>query len=375
MKKKDEEKIQEVNRRMQAEAELKELRDQSTHSSTLKRKSTILEGSIAEEGQSISDINPLNDRLAYRVRKTSTPIEKGNYENLKIFKPAFQSPENKRIQVFGGENDKTTKTIMVIGAQNRGRKTFINTLVNHLWDVKIAADRLRFKVVFGDGEATVYTLNDSKLDYNVSIVDIPGFEEHDDPRDILESVVSNCKKLDQSKFHALCFVVRAYDIKLSDTEGEILSVLPRLFQKDPVVNIMASFSDASEPSVKHALINQDIKFHNLFKVNTIFVESGSTNFDQFFEYLDSSNQHTTLQHDSALDHIQETFESKEAAAEEKKRKKRWLPTWFPFNKVRSGRPSSRVEEQSRRQRSSKSVPRHKTKQKHQIRSRSESSSR
>ena len=151
IRKANEEKNAEANKRLQLEAELKEMREEqdwSIRSSTLKRRSNFLEGSITEEG-SVSDINPSNDRLAYRVRKASTPIEKGKYENLNIFKPRFQTPsEMEEIRLYGEENDKTTKTILVIGAKNRGRKTFTNTLVNHLWDVKISSDRFRFKVAF-----------------------------------------------------------------------------------------------------------------------------------------------------------------------------------------------------------------------------------
>ena len=271
------------------------------------------------------------------------------------------------IRLYGEENDKTTKTILVIGAKNRGRKTFINTLVNHLWDVKISSDRFRFKVALNEDKATAFAVKNSKLDYNVTIVDIPGFCEDDDPREILERLVSECHNLKQEKFHSLCFVVRAYDTKLSETERHVLSVLPELFKKPPNVNIMATFSDASEPPVKLALTNSGIDYDNLFKVNTIFVENGSGNFDSFFEYLSSYSQLFSLDHDEALALIVEMFG-------EKKEKASWLPKWFPFKKriASTVRSRSRPEERSQRHRNSRSLPRQKTKHRPPIRHRSDS---
>ena len=359
--------------KLKLEAKLKEVREEqdwSTRSSTWKRRSNFLDGSIAEE-ESLSDINPSNDRLAHRVRKASTPIEKGKYENLNIFKPRFQTPsETEGIRLYGEENEKTTKTILVIGAKNRGRKTFVNTLVNHLWDVKISSDQFRFKVAFDEDKATVFAVKNSKLDYNVTIVDIPGFYGDDDPREILKIIVSECHNLKQEKFHSLCFVVRAYDTELTETERHVLSVLPALFTKPPNVNIMATFSDASEPAVRLALTNLGINYDNLFKVNTVFVENGSGNCDSFFEYLNSYNQPLSLGHDDALAQISEIFG-------EKKEKAWWLPKWLRFKKVQKIASSvsssrSRPEERSQRHRNSRSVPRQKTKHRPKIRHRSDS---
>jgi len=61
--------------------------------------------------------------------------------------------------------------------KKRGKFTFINSLANHLWDVKVV-DRFRFMIA--DKEtAKAYVLNNTKLDYNVTVVDIPGFEEEE----------------------------------------------------------------------------------------------------------------------------------------------------------------------------------------------------
>ena len=77
--------------------------------------------------------------------------------------------------VFGEFNTKQMKSILVVGAKSRGKSTFINSLTNHLWDVK-HDDNFRFMVAEKEN-ATAYVLNNTKLAYNVTIVDIGSFEE------------------------------------------------------------------------------------------------------------------------------------------------------------------------------------------------------
>ena len=238
-----------------------------------------------------------------QVKKGATQIERGVYKNLKIYKPATQSTQpssDSRIHVFGESNEKETKTLMVLGAEDRGKDEFINSLANHLWDVKVP-DRFRFKLVPINKEKTnscsVYELNNTKQNYNVSIVDVPDFSDQDEEasKEFRSLIVKDCKELEQVKFHALCYVVRASDRRLCNAEKEIFSKMPKLFAKCPDVNIVASFSNDAEPPIKNALITEHISHDNIFKLNTIFIENGTSNFEDFLDYLDSNNSPQDLE--------------------------------------------------------------------------------
>ena len=73
------------------------------------------------------------------------------------------------------------------------------------------------------------------------------------------------------------------------------TVMPKLFAKCPDVNIVASFSNDAEPPIKNALITEHISHDNIFKLNTIFIENGTSNFEDFLDYLDSNNSPQDLE--------------------------------------------------------------------------------
>ena len=279
--------------------QLKERIDFMEEQEQLKRRS--LNGtSITEETESFVDEEGA-ERVAHQMKKESTQIERGRYKTLKIYKPPTQHTNNPRFQVFGEQNEKeTSKTLMVLGAHDRGKDIFINSLVNHLWEVKVP-DRFRFKLVFNNEEAsscTVYKLNNLKEDYNVTIVNVPEFDGDEEPSVVLKSIVTDCKELGLTRFHAICYVVRAPDRRLSSGEKEVFAKVPKIFAKSPDVNIIANFSDDAEPTIKHALINENITYANIFKLNTIFIENGASNFEEFLDYLNSTNSPQDLEYRS-----------------------------------------------------------------------------
>ena len=102
-------------------------------------------------------------------------------------------------------------------------------------------------------------------------------------------MVKDCKELKLINFHAVCYVVRASDRRLSNSEKELFSKVPKLFAKSPDLNIVANFSDDAEPPIKNALITENISYENIFKLNTIFIENGTSNFEEFLDYLDTNN--------------------------------------------------------------------------------------
>ena len=111
--------------------------------------------------------------------------------------------------------------MMVLSAPDRGKDTFINSLANHLWDVKVQ-DRFRFKLVLNkenNNSFNVYKLNNTKQNYNITIVDVPEFSD-EEPSKVLKLLAKDCKELKLTSFHAVCYVVRASDRRLSDSEQE-----------------------------------------------------------------------------------------------------------------------------------------------------------
>ena len=126
-------------------------------------------------------------------------------------------------------------------------------------------------------------------------MDVPEFGDEETSKVLLHSLVKECKELKLVKFHALCYVVRASDRKLSNGEKVIFSKVPKLFSKSPDVNIVANFSNDAEPPIKNALITESINHDNIFKLNTIFVENGTSNFDEFLDYLDSNNSSADME--------------------------------------------------------------------------------
>ena len=279
--------LEEIKRQLKEKIDFEEQQEQ------LKRNSFIGSSAIAsitEESGSLVD-DDASQRLAHQIKKESTQIERGIYKHLKIYEPATQPASDSRIQVFGEPNEKETKTLMVLGAPDRGKDEFINSLANHLWDVKVP-DRFRFKLVLSNKDDaslfSVYKLNNTKLSYNTTIVDVPELSD-EEPSKVLSSLVKNCKELKLVKFHALCHVVRALDKRLSNGEKVMFLKVPKLFTKSPDVNIVANFSNDAEPPIKNALITENISHHNIFKLNTIFIENGTSNFDEFLDYLNSNN--------------------------------------------------------------------------------------
>ena len=65
----------------------------------------------------------------------------------------------------------------------------------------------------------------------------------------------------------------------------------RFFAVDPFPN----FSDDAEPPIKHALISENIHHANIFKLNTIFVENGTSSFEEFLDYLNSTDSPQELE--------------------------------------------------------------------------------
>ena len=117
---------------------------------------------------------------------------------------------------------KRHRTIMVIGATGTGKTTLLNSMMNYLWQVEYN-DPYRFKLVYeqlkahGQAESvtnkvTAYHLDPPALDYQLTVIDTPGFG---DTRGLSQDqkITRNIKKFFETKIQeidAICFVCYTY---------------------------------------------------------------------------------------------------------------------------------------------------------------------
>lgn len=122
--------------------------------------------------------------LAGFLKNTSERI---NSESPSVYK-LLPKEENTDIDgcrrySLGKENTRQNRTIMLFGANRSGKSTLINGMINYIVGVKWK-DNFRFKLGSqAEGqtsEVTVYKINHQggfKIDYSLTIVDIPGFRD------------------------------------------------------------------------------------------------------------------------------------------------------------------------------------------------------
>ncbi|XP_071794719.1 uncharacterized protein [Asterias amurensis] len=230
------------------------------------------------------------------------------------------------------------KVFMVVGVTGSGKSTLINAMVNNILEVEWH-DKYRFKMVdVGEGNGssqvhsqtqvlTSYTLTDENLNvpYDLTIVDTPGFGD-------TRGIQRDKEILDQireffldAEFHgidhidAIGFVVKAPDVRLTQTQQYVFDSILSVFGKDVADNIilLATFADGKQPPVMAAVIEAKIPFTgHMFKFNnsalfaevrqpnhqggdktsngkdhgmfdTMFWDMGSTNFKNFFQKVKS----------------------------------------------------------------------------------------
>ena len=174
-------------------------------------------------------------------------------------KPIFQVPLT-AIQLFEntpfralelgrkGNPPKQEKVILVIGATGAGKTTFINSLVNYVFDIKYS-DKFRFKLIAEPTSTdqsksqtihiSSYTLHfhdEFKVDYTLTVIDTPGFGDTGGiTRDI--EVVKELYNFFQSDhgyidhLDAVGFVASASLPRLTPTQKYIFDSVLSLFSK------------------------------------------------------------------------------------------------------------------------------------------------
>lgn len=162
---------------------------------------------------------------------------------------------------------------------------------------------------------TIYQLLNSRLNYNINIIDTPGFGHTggiDEDRNIVEQI----KHLFQSPppcgvqcIDAICFIVKSPDARLTVSQQYIFRSILSLFGNDIQQNIctIVTFADGQTPPVIAALAaleDHPLPYKEYFPVNNsalyadssnciqgaispTFWEMGKHSFDRFFSHVEA----------------------------------------------------------------------------------------
>ena len=197
---------------------------------------------------------------------------------------------------------KPEKVLMVLGATGAGKSTMINGLANYVMGVKFD-DTFRFKVITDEGSGsqahsqtktiTAYTFYSTILDYNLTVIDTPGFGDTGGiERDKL--IAKQIKMFFEGQnrggidvLHGIGFVTQASLARLTPTQKYIFDAVLSIFGKDIIDNIflVATFADANDPQVLDAVRSAKIPFQQCFKFNNSALFSRTDNDGSYFNSM------------------------------------------------------------------------------------------
>ena len=214
------------------------------------------------------------------------------------------------------EYKKPEKVLMLLGATGAGKSTLINGMANNILGVTWE-DNFRYKVITEEGNRsqafsqtkyiTAYSFRTTKMNYNLTVVDTPGFGDTggiENDRKIAEQI----KKFFSGRrdtcsidiLHGIGFVTQASLPRLTPTQKFIFSSILSIFGKDISDNIflMTTFADGKTPPVLEAVKQANIPYRSHFKFNnsalyadsqspfdSMFWEMGYVSFYQFFQHF------------------------------------------------------------------------------------------
>ena len=196
---------------------------------------------------------------------------------------------------------KPTRVFMAVGATGAGKSTLINGMVNYLLGVEFEDD-FRFKLITDEiaqsqahsqtQKITAYTIywhEDSPVDYNLVIVDTPGFgDTRGLQRD--KQITNQIKDFFSLKgdagidqIHGIGFVTQSALARLTHTQKYVFDSVLSVFGKDIKENIfiMATFADNNVPAVKGAIKEAKIPYCQLHKFNNEPLFASKTDDDGF----------------------------------------------------------------------------------------------
>jgi len=196
--------------------------------------------------------------------------------------------------IFGDKPRKQEeKVLMLLGLTGSGKTTFVDALVNYVFDTRYA-DEFRLKLIRmtreesakSDHQAVSQTDNivvykvkhlpGMKIDYDLTIIDTPGFG---DTRGVNydKRLMQNIEVLFHSKkithLDAIGFVARAGDARLTAQQNYIFESILHIFGndvKDNLVSILTNY-DGQTVNILDSFREADMDFVENFPVNSAAV--------------------------------------------------------------------------------------------------------
>ena len=188
------------------------------------------------------------------------------------------------------------KVLLLVGGTGHGKTTLLNSIVNYIYGVQ-KEDDYRFKLVSEEEETeesgsdrqtvsktrwvTAYILRSSKLDYQLTLVDTPGFgDTAGAERDRLttQCIKAWIEQQESGRLDAVCLVAKSTVNRLTAQMKFVLNQITDLFGKDIKDNIipLLTFSDAScHPLALEALKESQIDYKKYYSLNNCAIFEGN----------------------------------------------------------------------------------------------------
>lgn len=235
--------------------------------------------------------------LAHSVKFLAKRVGQSDPEVYKIPFQKTKGGTNKAAKTqkcyFGQKTPGTSgKTVMLVGATGSGKSTLLDGMINYIFGVSWDDDFRLTIVKLSDEEKTRYhdqtqsqtewitsytirSMSGSNLDYDLHIVDTPGFG---DTRGVVrdKEIVDQIREFFTTRgsqgimyLDAICFVIQAPLVRLTPPQRYLFDAILSIFGQDVVNNIyvLITFADGNEPPVVDALRGAKVPFKKFYKFN------------------------------------------------------------------------------------------------------------
>eukprot|EP01083_Nonionella_stella_P076672 209052_1 len=170
------------------------------------------------------------------------------------------------------EDIKQNRTLLFVGETGSGKTSTINSIMNYLFEAQFEGSRYRLITEKSTKKQTesqtstisVYNLKPTAIDYEVTIVDTPGFGNCDANGIQFDQVISlqleQLFKTQVTQIDAICFVIQAHQNRLNQRQEYVFRQVMNVFGNDVAENIVLlfTFDDGSYPPLGLAAVDNNI---------------------------------------------------------------------------------------------------------------------